>query len=58
VISQRAFGAVESLVDAASLGELHLKGFNRPMAAFDILRLRDQPQGQNLSESNASESKA
>jgi adenylate cyclase len=44
VISQRAFGRVESLVEAAFIGELSLKGFNRPTGAFEVLRLRDTPE--------------
>jgi class 3 adenylate cyclase/CheY-like chemotaxis protein len=38
--SQRALAPVESQVEAKSLGELTLKGFHRPMAAFDITRWR------------------
>lgn len=34
--SQRAFSPIETLVEARPLGELRLKGFHRPMAAFDI----------------------
>jgi class 3 adenylate cyclase len=41
VISQRAFGIVEQWVHAAPIGELKLKGFNRPMPAFEILAWRD-----------------
>jgi adenylate cyclase len=44
VINQRVLSSVESSVDASSLGELDLKGFNRPMPAFAILRWRDQSQ--------------
>ena len=36
--SQRAFSPIESFVEARPLGELKLKGFHRPMAAFDIAR--------------------
>jgi adenylate cyclase len=35
---QRAFLSVEPLVEARPLGELQLKGFRRPMAAFEIAR--------------------
>jgi adenylate cyclase len=38
--SQRAFAPVEAYVEAVALGELKLKGFHRPMAAFDIMRWR------------------
>jgi class 3 adenylate cyclase/CheY-like chemotaxis protein len=34
--SQRAFFPIEAFVEARPLGELPLKGFRRPMAAFDI----------------------
>jgi adenylate cyclase len=43
VISQRAFSSVEDSVEAVPIGELTLKGFNRPMTAYDILRWRGQP---------------
>ena len=36
--SQRAFIPIEPYVEARPLGELKLKGFHRPMAAFDIAR--------------------
>jgi class 3 adenylate cyclase/CheY-like chemotaxis protein len=39
VVSQRAFGAIEQVVEAEPLGELNLKGFHRPMPAFEIIRL-------------------
>jgi class 3 adenylate cyclase len=38
--SQRAIAPIESLVEALPLGELNLKGFHRPMAAFDVIRWR------------------
>lgn len=38
LVSQRVFGAVESLVESVSIGELNLKGFQRPMAAYEIVR--------------------
>jgi class 3 adenylate cyclase len=44
VISQRVFGSVESSVDAAPIGDLSLKGFNRPIPAYEILRWRGQTQ--------------
>ena len=36
VVSQRLFGFVEHKVSAAPLGELTLKGFGRPVPAYDI----------------------
>ncbi|MCI0600708.1 MAG: GAF domain-containing protein [Beijerinckiaceae bacterium] len=44
LISQRAFGLVEQFVDAAPIGALELKGFHRPMPAFEILAWLDEPQ--------------
>ncbi len=38
LVSQRAFGLVEASVEARPLGNLTLKGFNRPMPAFAIER--------------------
>jgi class 3 adenylate cyclase len=43
VISQRAFSSVEDSVEAVPIGELTLKGFNRPMPAYDVLRWRGEP---------------
>ena len=40
--SRRVFMAVEELVEAEPVGELVLKGFARPIPAFNILRLRPQ----------------
>ena len=41
LISQRVYGAVEELVDVEPLGELALKGLNRPIAAYNVLSLKD-----------------
>ena len=38
LVSQRVFGAVELLVESVSVGELTLKGFRRPMPAYEIVR--------------------
>jgi adenylate cyclase len=40
LIPQRLLGAIEDLVDAESVGELHLKGFHRPITAYNILGLK------------------
>jgi class 3 adenylate cyclase len=40
LIGQRIFGVVEGAVDAAPVGELELKGFGRPMAAYEVRGLR------------------
>lgn len=38
LISQRVLSAVEELVEAVPLGDVALKGFHRPMAAYEIVR--------------------
>lgn len=38
LVSQRAFAPVEPFVESSFLGDLQLKGFHRPMPAFEILR--------------------
>jgi adenylate cyclase len=40
LVSRRLHGAVEALVDAEPAGELTLKGFAKPVAAFNVLRAR------------------
>jgi adenylate cyclase len=40
MIGQRAFAAVEEKVDAAPVGELELKGFGRPVLAYQVHGLR------------------
>jgi class 3 adenylate cyclase len=40
LLNQRAYGAVEELVDGEPVGELTLKGFSRPVAAFNVVGLR------------------
>jgi adenylate cyclase len=42
VVGQRAFSAVEQYVEAGSIGELNLKGFARPVAAYEILSWRGE----------------
>ena len=43
VISQRTFGSVESSVEVSHVGDLSLKGFNRPIAAYEILSWCGEP---------------
>ena len=38
LISQRVMGAVDALVELEELGGLALKGFSRPVPAFNVLR--------------------
>jgi class 3 adenylate cyclase/CheY-like chemotaxis protein len=40
LVQQRVLGRVEELVEAEPIGELTLKGINRPVSAFNVLRLR------------------
>ena len=40
LLSQRAFAAVEDLVDAEAVGELTLKGFSRAVPAVNVLGLK------------------
>jgi adenylate cyclase len=40
LISQRVYAAVEKSVNAEPVGELALKGFHRPIAAFQVLELK------------------
>jgi adenylate cyclase len=41
LISQRLLTTVERLVDVEPVGELTLKGFHRPITAFNVLRVKD-----------------
>ena len=41
LISARLQGMVENLVEAEPIGELALKGLHRPVAALNLLALRD-----------------
>ncbi|MBM2806179.1 MAG: guanylate cyclase [Deltaproteobacteria bacterium] len=41
LVTQRLLGAVEEWVEAEAAGDLSLKGFHRPVAAYNILRLKD-----------------
>jgi class 3 adenylate cyclase len=40
LISRRMIGTIEELVDAEPVGELALKGFSRPVSAFNVVRLK------------------
>jgi adenylate cyclase len=40
LIGQRAFAAVENTVETTPAGELELKGFGRPVAAYEVRGLR------------------
>jgi class 3 adenylate cyclase len=49
MIAQRAFIAVEQWVEAAPVGELSLKGFSKPVPAYEILSWHDRPPSQKSS---------
>jgi adenylate cyclase len=40
LVSQRVFAAVEDAVEAEAVGELELKGFGRPVLAYEVRALR------------------
>jgi adenylate cyclase len=40
LVAQRVLGRVEELVEAEPVGELTLKGFQRPIPAFNVVRLK------------------
>jgi class 3 adenylate cyclase len=41
LVSERAHAVVEELVEAERVGELRLKGFRKPLAAYNVIALRD-----------------
>lgn len=45
IVSQRAYGMVESLVEARPIEPLNLKGFHHPVAVVEILRWRGSQSG-------------
>ena len=40
LISTRIYSKIETAIDVEALGELSLKGFNRPVPAYDVLAIR------------------
>ena len=40
LISSRIFSKVETAIDMEPLGELPLKGFNRPVPAYNVVAMR------------------
>ena len=42
VVARRVYGMVEQWVDGKPLDDLHLKGFNHPVLAVEILRWREE----------------
>jgi len=41
LVSQRVYAAVEALVTVEPMGELRLKGFGKPLHAYNIVGLKD-----------------
>ena len=41
LVSRRILATVEGLVDAEPVGEITLKGFSKPVAIFNVLRMKD-----------------
>jgi adenylate cyclase len=58
VISQRAFSAVEPWVTASHIGQLNLKGFNRPVDAYEIASWRRRSSAQASSSTGSSGNKS
>jgi class 3 adenylate cyclase len=42
LISRRVIATVDDLVEAEPVGELSLKGFSRPVTAFNVVRLKGE----------------
>jgi class 3 adenylate cyclase len=42
LLSQRAFAQVEDLVEVEEIGELTVKGYGRPQAAYNVVRLKER----------------
>ncbi|MBI5634344.1 MAG: response regulator [Nitrospirae bacterium] len=42
LINQKTLGKVEEIVETESLGQIFLKGFSRPVAVFNIIKIKDQ----------------
>ena len=41
LIAQRLFAEVEDVVDVEPVGEFTLKGFQRPVAAYEVVAVRE-----------------
>lgn len=51
LMTRRVYAEVEDLVEAEPLGSYELKGFHRPVPAFNVLKLKhDEPDGAEASE--------
>jgi adenylate cyclase len=45
ILSQRAYAALEGRVEGKPVAELQVKGFARPVHAYELLRILDSPSG-------------
>lgn len=45
LVSQKVFGFVENLINAEAVGELRLKGFHKPVPAFNVTGLKQLERG-------------
>jgi adenylate cyclase len=43
LVNQRVYATIEDLVEVETIGDLALKGIARPVAAYNVLRLANQP---------------
>ena len=43
LVSQRLQGTVEELVETEAVGELALKGFSKPVSAFNVIGVKERP---------------
>ena len=57
VVSQRVLTEVEQSVDANALEPMELKGFKKPIPAYDILRWRDAAKNQGRASAKSAEKK-
>jgi class 3 adenylate cyclase len=51
LLSERAYGMVADLVEAEALAPLQLKGFHRPMSAYNVVALRESDRSEALAQS-------
>jgi class 3 adenylate cyclase len=47
LVSQRVYSAIDGLVEAETVGQLSLKGFSRPVLAYNIIGLRESAHDRN-----------
>lgn len=41
LLSQRAFAQIEERIDVEPMGEITVKGYSRPQAAYNVLRIKE-----------------